>query len=49
VSGDEMVMRVWQVNEHGSPEGSMICPDEEGCPYVSTEDLFRLSARAAVR
>jgi hypothetical protein len=48
VSGDEMVMRAWQVNEHGSPERSMICPYDKGSPYVSTEDLFRLSTRAAV-
>jgi hypothetical protein len=49
VSGDEMVMRARQVNEHGSPERSMICPDDKGSPYVSTEDLFRLSAWVAVR
>lgn len=49
MGGDEMGMRAWQINEHGSPEEVHELSRLRKCSlYVTAKNFFRVSTRAAV-
>ena len=49
MSGDEMGMRAWQVQEHGSPEAAHELSRLRKCSlHVTAKNFFRVSTRAAV-